>query len=727
MRLSTGKILLITLFLAAVTVGMALYISTDKSEKINAAFQQLSHTHEVLFHAEKLMSALTEREALTREYMLSGDQDYLNLLNETRRSVNDEFAKLKGYAIDNPDQQKRIDSLEYFMHLRAVYYDSLIVLYTLNKSLSQPGSELTNDVIKSLNKTTKQLILNIETEEQKILKYRKTANMSAISNLRTALYIGISLLIVLVMILFQKLRVEVIADRKTFEMMQYNTTLMNNLEGAIVSTDKNFLIVSWNKQAEIIFGWSEQEMKGRTFASVLTPAYKGSSPATVAKEIVKNGAWSGEVTMEKKNGDIITVYISGTLLKNGEGKMTGTVSIARDITARKQTEEQLKLFNEELGKQVEEHRSELNDVVQQLVLSEKKYKLLFAGNPLPMLMITLPDLKITDVNDAAERQYGYSKQVFVGKTMYDLLAPGDETGNNILKEQSLGYHYGGQGQHKKEDGTLIYVELFTHGMLLDGKLTQLILVQDITEKVETENKLKEYLEEIRMLTGHLQQIREEERKTIAREIHDELGQQLTVLKMEVAWAIKKLKQPERQELKLEGLLETIDGTMRSVRRICSELRPTLLDDLGLVAALQWHAGQLRANTGINITIDAPEEIDNLPADIKTGMYRIFQESLTNVIRHANAKKVEVQLVVEDKMIILRIKDDGKGFDISASSKNKTLGILGMKERSLNMGGEYIIRSYPGKGTSVMVTIPIETKTEKVTIKTITDDKDPYRR
>ena len=615
-----------TLFLAAATVGMALYISTDKSQKIDSSFQRLSHTYEVLLHAEKLLSALTEKEALTREYMLSGNKDYLNLLKETRLSVEDEFAKLKGNILDNPSQQKRIDSLDQLLKLRSAFYDSLIILYSSNKAIEPSDRGLASDVINTHKRTTKQLILKIETEEQKILKYNKSENISAISNLQTVLYIGIVLLIVLFMILFQKLRVEVIADRKTFDMMQYNTTLMNNVEGAIVSTDKNFLIVSWNKQAEIIFGWTEQEMKGRTFASILRPSYKGIPPSTVAKEILKNGAWSGEVTMEKKKGHIITVYISVTLIKSGDGKMTGTVSIARDITARKQTEEQLKLFNEELGKQVEEHRSELNYVVQQLVLSEKKYKLLFEGNPLPMLMVTLPDLGITDVNEAAERQYGFPKQLFISKTMYDLLAPDDMNGNNVLKDKSLGYQYGGYGKHQKGDGTLINVEMFTHGMLFDGKVTKLILVQDITEKVETDHKLKEYLEEIRMLTSHLQEIREEERKNIAREIHDELGQQLTVIKMEIAWAIRKLKQPEKQKVKLEGLLETIDSTMRSVRRICSELRPTLLDDLGLVAALQWHAGQLRSKS-IKIYIDAPEEIDNLPADIKTGMYRYFRNHL----------------------------------------------------------------------------------------------------
>lgn len=726
MRLSTGKILLITLFLTAITAGIALYISADQSEKMSITFQRVSHTQEVLFQAEKLLAALTERETLTREYALTGDKGYLGLLEKSGQSVNSEFSRLKAYTVDNDDQQKRLDSLGQYVRQGAAISDSLVVLVRAGRR-SAGASLLSTEEVKKVGSMIRRLIVNVEEQEQKLLKGRRTANISAMSNLRAVLYVGISLLVILVMVLIQKLRVEVIADKETYDIMQYNATLMNNIRDAIVSTDKDFNIVSWNKQAEVIFGWTEQEMKGKTFASRMSPSYKGSPRTSVVKELIKTGTWSGEASIEKKNGDIITILLSSSLIRNSNGKMTGTVTIARDITSRKQVEEQLKMFNEELGKQVEERRSELNDVIEQLVLSEKKYKLLFANNPLPMMMVTLPRMEITDVNDAAIEQYGYPKALFVEKTIYDLLAADGETYSSLLTEESLGYHYGGECKHKKGDGSLIYVELFTYGMIFEGRQTKLILAHDITQKVEADNKLKQYLEEIRMLTGHLQEIREEERKSIAREIHDELGQQLTVLKMEVAWAIRKLNQPGKQEVKLEGLLETIDGTMRSVRRICSELRPTLLDDLGLVAALQWHAGQLQSGTGIHISISAPEEIGNLPPEVKTGMYRIFQESLTNVVRHAEAKKVDVCLSVADKMIILHIKDDGKGFDISASSQKRTLGILGMKERSLGMGGEYIIESYPGKGTSVRVTIPIEASAESLTTKTTTDDKDSYSR
>lgn len=717
---------MITLFLTAITVGMALYISADQSEKMNTTFQRVSHTQEVLFQAEKLLAALTERETLTREYALTGDEGYLRLLEESGQSVNHEFSRLKAYTVDNDNQQQRLDSLGKYIRLGAAVSDSLVVLVRAG-GRAAGARLLATEEVKNVGSMIRQLIVNVEDHEQKLLKDRRTANISAMSNLRAVLYVGISLLVILVMVLIQKLRVEVIADKETYDVMQYNATLMNNIRDAIVSTDKDFIIVSWNKQAEIIFGWTEREMKGKTFASMMSPSYKGSSRASVIKELIKTGTWSGEASMEKKNGDIITILLSSSLIRNSYGKITGTVAIARDITSRKQVEEQLKMFNEELGKQVEERRSELNEVIEQLVLSEKKYKLLFANNPLPMMMVTLPEMGITDVNDAAIEQYGYPKEVFVEKTIYDLLAADGESYSLLLTEESLGYHYGGECKHKKEDGSLIYVELFTHGMIFEGRQTKLILAHDITQKVEADNKLKQYLEEIRMLTGHLLEIREEERKNIAREIHDELGQQLTVLKMEVAWAIRKLNQPGKREVKLEGLLETIDGTMRSVRRICSELRPTLLDDLGLVAALQWHAGQLQSSTGINIDINAPEEISNLTPEIKTGMYRIFQESLTNVVRHADAKKVDVCLAVADKMIILHIKDDGKGFDISASSQKRTLGILGMKERSLGMGGEYIIESYPGRGTSVMVTIPVEAGAENLTTKTSTNDKDPYSR
>ena len=252
------------------------------------------------------------------------------------------------------------------------------------------------------------------------------------------------------------------------------------------------------------------------------------------------------------------------------------------------------------------------------------------------------------------------------------------------------------------------VPFFFTGISLEyeGKRCLLGTGIDITDRKKAEEEVQQSYASIRKLTEHLQNIREEERTHIAREIHDELGQQLTVLKMDASWLNKKLiTNDESVKEKLKDLLELLDGTVRTVRKISSELRPSLLDDMGLVAAMEWHLKEFEKRVTVKTKFSMPTNDLPLTDTVKTGLFRIFQESLTNVARHANAKKVEVSLQRQNGSIILSIKDDGKGFDREKAANKKTLGILGMEERSFMMGGSYQINSKPGKGTLVVVSVP----------------------
>jgi PAS domain S-box-containing protein len=331
-----------------------------------------------------------------------------------------------------------------------------------------------------------------------------------------------------------------------------------------------------------------------------------------------------------------------------------------------------------------------------------------------MMMLSCPTLDITDVNEAAIAQYGFSKETFLKRNIKDIqVEEGLLDIQNCIKEDVNGYQDAGVWQHRKMNNEIITVEIFVSRMMIDGLKTKLVLAHDITEKAAAEKKQTAYLEQIRMLTGYLQEIREAERKNIAREIHDELGQQLTALKMEIAWIIKKLTANEKDiEHKFANLLATIDDTMTAVRRICAELRPTVLDDIGLEPAMEWHIQQFRQTTGIKVTMSSATKNLSLSTDIKTALFRIFQESLTNVARHANANTIEVSLNKENDCIALRIVDNGKGFDMAIADQKKTLGILGMKERCIALGGAYEINSKPGKGTTIKVCIPLMLSKEK---------------
>jgi signal transduction histidine kinase len=176
--------------------------------------------------------------------------------------------------------------------------------------------------------------------------------------------------------------------------------------------------------------------------------------------------------------------------------------------------------------------------------------------------------------------------------------------------------------------------------------------------------------------------------------------------MDVSWLNKKLGQTEEPiRQKLKSLAEMLDGTVKTVRRISSELRPSLLDDLGLIAAIDWHLKEFEKRSGVITEFEEPENDFNIPDSVKTGLFRIFQESLTNVARHASSSKVKVSLQKKNGSFILSIADDGKGFEKQMTKNKKTLGILGMKERTAMMGGSYEINSEPGKGTLVVVSVP----------------------
>ena len=195
---------------------------------------------------------------------------------------------------------------------------------------------------------------------------------------------------------------------------------------------------------------------------------------------------------------------------------------------------------------------------------------------------------------------------------------------------------------------------------------------------------------------------------MAREIHDQLGQQLTVLKMDVSWLSKKIGGADPPVIeKIKNLNEMLDATVKTVRRISSELRPSLLDDLGLGATIDWHLKEFGKRVGLKTFFIEPEKEMDLADSIKTGMFRIFQESLTNIARHSGAQNVTVSLQHREDFTILSIRDDGKGFEQEKIGNKKTLGILGMKERSAMMGGTYETISLPGQGTAVIVSVPLK--------------------
>ena len=345
---------------------------------------------------------------------------------------------------------------------------------------------------------------------------------------------------------------------------------------------------------------------------------------------------------------------------------------------------------------------------EQLRLSEEKYRLLFYANPLPMWIFEKDTLNIIDVNDAAIAQYGFARDEFVKMNARELRDPEDverftafATSKRNIQESA------GVWKHKRKDGSFLFAEVFAHDITFDGRPGRLVLANEITQKLEAERKLRESYAEIRTLATHLQDVREEERAGIAREIHDELGQHLTGLKMDVSWISKRIN-PDQEPIreKIKGIAGLLDDTVKIVRRISTELRPSILDDLGLIEAMEWQGQEFQRRSAIKVFFDSGIDDLELPGKMAIGIFRIYQESLTNVARHAFATEVHTSFNKQDGKLVLKIRDNGHGFNVDSIAKKKTLGLLGMKERTLILGGNYEITSSEGNGTLVSVTVPL---------------------
>lgn len=262
-----------------------------------------------------------------------------------------------------------------------------------------------------------------------------------------------------------------------------------------------------------------------------------------------------------------------------------------------------------------------------------------------------------------------------------------------------------------KNGSIKIIEFFVSL----GNRNIYIVANDITGKVKAEQELKQSHLHLRELSSYLENIREEERKHISREIHDELGQQLTLIKLDLLQMGKKIP-PEETEMieKMKQVDQLLVDTMRSVRKIATQLRPSILDNLGLVSALEWQSRDFEKNFGIRCIFESLPAEPHFTPKQSSAIFRIYQEALTNIARHANATRVDAVLTQESNRFVLEIRDNGKGFRKEDMTGRKTLGLQGMQERALMIDGAFQMESTPGQGTYIQISIPILITNQEIT-------------
>jgi len=226
-----------------------------------------------------------------------------------------------------------------------------------------------------------------------------------------------------------------------------------------------------------------------------------------------------------------------------------------------------------------------------------------------------------------------------------------------------------------------------------------VILRDVTERVRSQHERVAF-------AAAAHSIREEEKSRVARELHDELAQSLTALKMDTNWVRDNVAvAPQQAQQKLADMMVLIDGAVASTRRIASDLRPLLLDDLGLAPAIEWLAGNFTQRHGVACKLSVAEDLE-LQEPYATAVFRMVQESLVNVAKHASAAQADVRVELRDGEIVLEVRDDGKGFDVAAPRRPGSLGLMGLHERAELLQGTVTLTSAPGAGTRVEIRIPL---------------------
>ena len=314
-------------------------------------------------------------------------------------------------------------------------------------------------------------------------------------------------------------------------------------------------------------------------------------------------------------------------------------------------------------------------------------------------------------NAGAEQLNGYTAPEIIGRHFSCFYASEDAAAGKPaanLREATERGRCETQGWRMRKDGSRYWADVVISPVRDEGGalLGFAKVTRDLTERRRADERVEHHRRQLRELAARAEAAREAERIHIAREIHDELGQALTALRIDLAWLRKRLPRGTADLAgKIDGMAAIIDGTADALQRVATELRPGVLDQVGLPAAVQWQASDFQARTGIACQVELAVQQPELDSGRATAAFRILQEALTNVARHSEATRVLIRFAVSPGALELAVQDNGRGITKGALADPRSLGLAGIRERATDLGGTVAITGTPGRGTTVTLSMP----------------------
>ena len=454
-------------------------------------------------------------------------------------------------------------------------------------------------------------------------------------------------------------------------------------DGIVVTSVSEGRVIEANDAMLRILGRERNDVIGRTVTGLGIWRDAFEHKAMVAVPAIRpGGIRQYEHVVRTPQGEKRDVLARTTRMElRGEAVL---LSIVRDITQRRRAQRLLEESEQRLAKMIE-------------------------ASPEAITIASIEDGTFILVNPAGERLSGYTREEMIGRSALAMsFYPDPEERSRLIADLKRNeIVHGRELRLRRKDGKVRDALASAALIEIGGRKVVLFQAIDITERKNAEKDLREHRELLRELSAHHESVREGERAHIAREIHDEMGQALTALKMDLSViGLESARKAPRVAEQVRDLKQRVDGLIQMVRNVATALRPAALD-LGILPGIEWLVDEFHKRNGIPCSVRVESGEVDLPEDRGIVLFRILQESLTNIARHAEARSVEILLRRDATHIRLDIKDDGKGFDTEAAGSKKTFGLLGMRERVIMLHGSLNITSLPGEGTQVSVSIPVE--------------------
>ena len=679
-------------FLLFLGMTIVVYRSTTGFKQTES---HVARSHEIRLTFEHIRTLIDDIEIGHQGYVMSGEAILLEPYHGAVNLIRDKLKQARDLTTDTPRHQEHLNRLEQLVARRLDVAEQSINVarsqgFTAARLLIQSdhGSREVEEIHRLLKDS-------IDDEVGEISEHSKRSTALAES---TIMFVGGGSLLVLAFVLGAGgvYKLDLSRRQRTEEALKASETkqalIMRTLSVASYSAlaSGNFGALWVSDNIEVLTGFpSTAFLQDSDFWVLRLHPIDRERVLQTFQRISSTGTLSTEYRWRVADGTYRWFLDNAVLQKNPDGSAREVLGILIDITAQKEIEDKLRQTNDRLTA-------------------------LIRSSPIGIVILDAEGL-CRLWNPGAEHIFGWCEDEVLGRPL-PTVAPERSDEHRYLRERVMKDEAFTDLEvvRCRKDGTSVYISLST-APLRDSSGTicgVLGLMADMTQRKQVELELSHSRDQLRALAKRLESVREEESSRIAREIHDELGQAMTSLKLDLSWVARRLSIPETADTRgrllerIQGTMQQLEVTIQTVRAIATTLRPSVLDELGLAAALDWQTRDFEKRTGIRCEWSMPLVPIPIGPDQATAIFRIYQEILTNVVRHAQASNIRIHLDITPGWLLFEVCDNGRGIPDSTLANRNSLGLLGMRERAAQWGGDVSILGGEGMGTTVKVRLPL---------------------